>query len=162
MREKETGFGTEFFFSIFQALISSFIYVVPGSSNHNSSSLSNSSALNDSTSSKSAAKENASSASTAVHDLEGNVMAIEERWCVLCGWIDQRWKKLDDILADWKQFEADKVTLMEWFDKAEQNLKLMERSPTEETNQLLQQVKDIMVRRPRIKPKSLWYLLRDL
>ncbi len=78
-------------------------------------------------------------------DLEVHVMAIEERWFVLCGWIEERWKTLREALRLWRALQETSARLSGWIDGAESTIKKMEQSPTEETTQLVQQVKEIMV-----------------
>ena len=79
-------------------------------------------------------------------DLEGQVMAVAERWDVLCSWIEGRWKTLNEMAILWGQLEDDHNRLKEWLDGVEKALKLMESSPTEEFGQLTQQTKHIKVR----------------
>lgn len=79
--------------------------------------------------------------SSSEHDLEGHVMAIEERWFVLCRWIEERGRALHRCL----EFAKEKEQLIEWLKNAEQTLRGMEQRPTEETSELLNQVKQIMV-----------------
>lgn len=79
------------------------------------------------------------------HDLEGYLMAIEERWFVLCSWIENRSDVLNQVLKVWSQFEDDKKSLISWLDVVERGLKKMEQSPTEEKRQLLGQAQQITV-----------------
>ena len=79
-------------------------------------------------------------------DLEGQIMALDERWIVLCSWNEKRRMKLREVLNLWKSFEEERLRLSRWFDTAEDAFRVMERSPTEETNELLLQATEITVR----------------
>lgn len=105
-----------------EAFISDFIYVVPNTSSPSQD-----------------------------QDLEGQVMAVAERWDVLCSWIEGRWKTLNEMAILWGQLEDDHNRLKEWLDGVEKALKLMESSPTEEFGQLTQQTKHIKVRKKLYK-----------
>ena len=74
-------------------------------------------------------------------ELEGQVMAIEERWFVLCSWLDDRGAALRRRL----EFAQETEALSEWMARAEGTLRGMEHSPTEESSKLLLQAKEIRV-----------------
>lgn len=76
-------------------------------------------------------------------------MAIEERWFVLCSWIENRWKTLTKAFHAWKRFENELQLQTRWLDTAEKTFRQMEQSPTEETKELMQQEKQISVSRGR-------------
>ncbi len=79
------------------------------------------------------------------YDLSVHVMAIEERWFVLCGWIEGRGTALEEASKLWSGLEEGARVLHGWMEEAERTVKRMEQSPTEEERHLLQQVKDIKV-----------------
>jgi len=78
-------------------------------------------------------------------DLEGHVMAMEERWCVLCDCIDRRRDALKEVLSLWLGVRKEAKELLEWMSCAEATFKKMEQSPTEETAQLMLQLEEITV-----------------
>lgn len=84
-------------------------------------------------------------------DLEGQIMALDERWTVLCTWNERRWDALQEVLSLWRGFEGERLRMSRWLDAAEESCRNMERSPTEETNQLLLQATEIMVGRRKLK-----------
>ena len=93
-------------------------------------------------------------------DFEGQIMAIDERWIVLYDWNEKRYKKLREVLGLWRPFEDERLRLSRWFDTAEEAFRVMERSPTEETNELLVQATEITVRkRSRTKRKLFFFKL---
>ena len=78
-------------------------------------------------------------------DLEGCVFALAERWYVLCAWIEGRWNTLSEVAPLYAKFNEDKNGLNGWLDAVEKALRIMERSPTKDEEQLRQQAKDIGV-----------------
>ena len=79
-------------------------------------------------------------------DLEGQFMAIEERWTVLCSWIGERWEKLTNVEEAWSVFDQREMSLSEWLDSVEKSLRQMERVPTEDPKELELQALVITVR----------------
>ena len=79
-------------------------------------------------------------------DLEGQLMAFEEKWTILNEWNDGRMQTLREVIAAWKRMEEERSDLEGWMAGTEQELKKMERSPTEEVKELTGQVHRIGVR----------------
>lgn len=88
-----------------------------------------------------------SSATASEQDLEGQLMAIEERWTILSDWNEERCQTLGEVSRHWRRFEAEREAFMQWLDRAELELRNMERSPTEEVPRLETQADHIQVRR---------------
>ena len=82
-------------------------------------------------------------------DLEGQLMAFEEKWTILNEWNGGRMQTLREVIAVWTRLEAERADLEGWMAATEEELKKMERSPTEEVKELTGQVHRIGVRRLR-------------
>ena len=80
-------------------------------------------------------------------DLEGQLMAFEEKWTILNEWNGGRVQTLREVVAAWTRLEAERCDLERWMAATEEELKKMERSPTEEVKELTGQVHRIGVRR---------------
>lgn len=79
-------------------------------------------------------------------DLEGQLMAFEEKWTILNEWNDGRAQTLREVAGAWKRMEEERSDLEGWMAETEGELKKMERSPTEEVKELTGQVHRIGVR----------------
>ncbi len=84
-------------------------------------------------------------ATTGDHDFEGQLMAVEERWTVLCDCIENRRASLERLRGLWNALDATKCELSDFIGCAEKSLRQMERSPTEEKDVLVQQLGEIAV-----------------
>ena len=96
--------------------------------------------------SRSASRSSLDSAGGGEVDLEGQLMAFEEKWTILNEWNDGRMQTLREVIAAWKRMEEERSDLEGWMAGTEQELKKMERSPTEEVKELTGQVHRIGVR----------------
>ena len=123
-------------FSLSQALISDFIYV----DHQDQPSLQEEDAKSDNEKHRQRLAEEQQRRQQQ-DELEGQVMAIEERWFVLCSWLDDRGAALRRRL----EFAQESTALSAWMAAAEGTLRGMEHSPTEESAKLLLQAKELMV-----------------
>ena len=85
-------------------------------------------------------------------------MAFEEKWTILNEWNDTRMQTLREVMGAWNRMEEERADLEGWMAGTEEELKKMERSPTEEVKELTGQVHRIGVRRLRLQ-SSLPYAL---
>ena len=88
-------------------------------------------------------------------DLEGQLMAFEEKWTILNEWNDGRAQTLREVVGGWRRMEGERADLEGWMAATEEELKGMERSPTEEVKELAGQVHRIGVRLEFIFPPRL-------
>jgi hypothetical protein len=72
-------------------------------------------------------------------------MAFEEKWTILYDWNGERMQTLQEVLGQWRKLDAERTELEAWMGNAEEELKSMERSPTEEVKELTGQVQRIGV-----------------
>eukprot|EP00094_Tigriopus_californicus_P012072 TCALIF_11665-PA protein Name:"Similar to DMD Dystrophin (Gallus gallus)" AED:0.11 eAED:0.12 QI:11/0.44/0.31/0.89/0.88/0.89/19/143/3398 len=124
-------------FEVQEAKFSEFIDIVPSSSS-SSSSLSPSSVAGAGNRQSGNLKGDDGSG-----DLEGQLMALGERWTVLCTWIEERWKFLTKVANTWKKVEKEQDILRAWLSRVEKSLRQMERSPTEDRLELEEQCRVI-------------------
>ena len=72
-------------------------------------------------------------------DLEGQLMALGERWTVLCTWVEERGMRLSCIRDELELLEREKERLTTWLDKREGVLRDMDRNPSDCREDLLRQ-----------------------
>ena len=72
-------------------------------------------------------------------DLEGQLMALGERWTVLCTWVEERGMRLSCIRDELELLEREKERLTAWLDKREGVLREMDRNPSDCRDDLLRQ-----------------------
>ena len=72
-------------------------------------------------------------------DLEGQLMALGERWTVLCTWVEERGMRLSCIRDELELLEREKERLTTWLDKREGVLREMDRNPSDDREDLLRQ-----------------------
>ena len=72
-------------------------------------------------------------------DLEGQLMALGERWTVLCTWVEERGMRLSCIRDELELLEREKERLTTWLDKREGVLREMDRKPSDSREDLLRQ-----------------------
>ena len=130
-----------FFPTLFQEIVAGFVIFEPNEEPATTSS--------SSVSQSSSNQNHGGTSADDDQDLEGQIMALDERWIVLCTWNEKRKTKLREVIHLWKPFEDERLRLSRWIDTAEEAFRVMERSPTEETNELLVQATEITVGRKR-------------
>jgi len=72
-------------------------------------------------------------------DLEGQLMALGERWTVLCTWVEERGMRLSCIRDELELLEREKERLTTWLDRREGVLREMDRTPSDCREDLLRQ-----------------------
>jgi hypothetical protein len=72
-------------------------------------------------------------------DLEGQLMALGERWTVLCTWVEERGMRLSCIRDELELLEREKERLTAWLDRREGVLREMDRTPSDCREDLLRQ-----------------------
>ena len=80
-------------------------------------------------------------------DLEGQLMALGERWTVLCTWVEERAEILRITRDELELLEREKERLTGWLDKRENALRDMDRNPSDNPEDLLRQGQLIAVRK---------------
>ncbi len=80
-------------------------------------------------------------------DLEGQLMALGERWSVLCTWVEERAEILRITRDELELLEKEKTRLCSWLDRREEDLRAMDRNPSEDSEQLSRQGQLISVSR---------------
>ena len=80
-------------------------------------------------------------------DLEGQLMALGERWTVLCTWVEERAEILRITRDELELLEREKERLIQWLDKRENALRDMDRNPSDNPEDLLRQGQLIAVRK---------------
>ena len=75
------------------------------------------------------------SESSSEQDLEDQLMALGERWSVLCTWVQERSHRIETLKEELRQLEIQRLDITEWISNAESSLRKMEqescRNPTE-------------------------------
>ena len=79
-------------------------------------------------------------------DLEGQLMALGERWTVLCTWVEERAEILRITRDELELLEREKERLNEWLDDRECVLREMDRNPSDNQDELIRQGQLITVR----------------
>lgn len=69
-------------------------------------------------------------------DLEGQLMALGERWTVLCTWVEERAEILRITRDELELLEREKDRLTKWLDHRESALREMDRNPSENHEEL--------------------------
>lgn len=72
-------------------------------------------------------------------DLEGQLMALGERWTVLCTWVEERGEINRIIRDELELLEREKERLTAWLDLREGALREMDRIPSDIRDDLLRQ-----------------------
>ena len=72
-------------------------------------------------------------------DLEGQLMALGERWTVLCTWVEERAEILRITRDEFELLEREKDRLTVWLDKRGNALREMDRNPSDNPDDLLLQ-----------------------
>lgn len=72
-------------------------------------------------------------------DLEGQLMALGERWTVLCTWVEEKAQILRITRDELELLESEKERLTGWLDKREGVLREMDRNPSDSREDLLRQ-----------------------
>ena len=72
-------------------------------------------------------------------DLEGQLMALGERWTVLCTWVEERAEILRITRDELELLEREKDRLTVWLDKRGNALREMDRNPSDNPDDLLLQ-----------------------
>lgn len=72
-------------------------------------------------------------------DLEGQLMALGERWTVLCTWVEERAEILRITRDELELLEREKERLILWLDQSEGALREMDRHPREHKEELVRQ-----------------------
>ena len=80
-------------------------------------------------------------------DLEGQLMALGERWTVLCTWVEERAEILRITRDELELLEREKDRLTGWLDKRENALRDMDRNPSDNPEDLLRQGQLIAVKK---------------
>ena len=80
-------------------------------------------------------------------DLEGQLMALGERWTVLCTWVEERAEILRITRDELELLEREKERLIEWLDDRESSLREMDRNPSDNQDELNRQGQLIVVRK---------------
>ena len=70
-------------------------------------------------------------------ELEDQLMALGERWTVLCNWVEHRANLLEIAEEEVNQFSDNKADLVAWIDKTEIALKKMEQDSFQQSDQSL-------------------------
>ena len=78
-------------------------------------------------------------------DLEGQLMALGERWTVLCTWVEERAEILRITRDELELLEREKDRLIKWLDLRESALREMDRNPSENHEELGRQGRLIAV-----------------
>lgn len=110
--------------------ISNFIYV--------ETTVNNSSSGDDSSSSKKDFNSGQNNVKSEM-DLEGQLMALGERWTVLCTWVEERAEILRITRDELELLEREKDRLTVWLDKRGNALREMDRNPSDNPDDLLLQ-----------------------
>ena len=110
--------------------ISNFIYV--------ETTVNNSSSGDDSSSSKKDFNSGQNNVKSEM-DLEGQLMALGERWTVLCTWVEERAEILRITRDELELLEREKDRLTQWLDKRGNALREMDRNPSDNPDDLLRQ-----------------------
>ena len=111
--------------------ISNFIYVETTVNNSSSGDDSSSSSKKDFKSGQNNVKSEM--------DLEGQLMALGERWTVLCTWVEERAEILRITRDELELLEREKDRLTVWLDKRGNALREMDRNPSDNPDDLLLQ-----------------------
>ena len=111
--------------------ISNFIYVETTVNNSSSGDDSSSSSKKDFNSGQNNVKSEM--------DLEGQLMALGERWTVLCTWVEERAEILRITRDELELLEREKDRLTVWLDKRGNALREMDRNPSDNPDDLLLQ-----------------------
>ena len=84
-------------------------------------------------------------------------MAIEERWSVLSECVQDQETFLRELVDKWSGLEADEVVFRGWVDEKKSRLTEMQRSPTDDPEELQRQDSIITVRENRKKLRKRFY-----
>ncbi len=79
-------------------------------------------------------------------DLEGQLMALGERWTVLCTWVEERAEILRITRDELELLQREMEGLTAWLDKRENVLRDMDRHPNDNREDLTRQGQLIAVR----------------
>ena len=79
-------------------------------------------------------------------DLEGQLMALGERWTVLCTWVEERAEILRITRDELHLLEREKERLSDWLNDRERVLREMDRNPSDNPEELQRQGQIIAVR----------------
>ena len=79
-------------------------------------------------------------------DLEGQLMALGERWTVLCTWVEERAEILRITRDELDLLEREKQRLSDWLNDRECVLREMDRNPSDNPEELQRQGQIIAVR----------------
>ena len=93
-------------------------------------------------------------------DLEGQLMALGERWTVLCTWVEERAEILRITRDELELLEREKERLIEWLDDRESSLREMDRNPSDNQDELNRQGQLIVVR--KCSPLSQYSIVRKI
>ena len=88
-------------------------------------------------------------------DLEGQLMALGERWTVLCTWVEERGEILRITRDELGLLESEKKRLNEWLERSESSLREMDRNPSDNRDNLLQQAQTVAVRLLKYRTRSI-------
>jgi hypothetical protein len=73
-------------------------------------------------------------------------MAQGERWMILCAWVEERATALQRMRLKLEELEIDGSMLDRWMTRTEESLRLMERNPSSDSDELSRQARSIKVR----------------
>jgi len=73
-------------------------------------------------------------------------MAQSERWMILCAWVEERATALQRMRLKLEELEIDGSMLDRWMTRTEESLRLMERNPSSDSDELSRQARSIKVR----------------
>ena len=73
-------------------------------------------------------------------------MAQGERWMILCAWVEDRSTSLQRMRLKLEELNIDGEALDRWMTRTEESLRLMERNPSSDTDELTRQTRSIKVR----------------
>ena len=78
-------------------------------------------------------------------DLEDQLMALGERWSILCTWVEERSQTIEALKEDLRQLEVQRLNLTEWMAGAEHDLKHMEQQPCHSQSEIGAQLQKLKV-----------------
>lgn len=80
--------------------------------------------------------------------MEDQLMALGERWAHVCRWTEDRWIRLQEILAKWQLLLEEEFKFCNWLEKKEILLEEMKVDSGSDSRIILEQVKQLQVSIP--------------
>ena len=78
-------------------------------------------------------------------DLEDQLMALGERWSILCTWVEERSQTIEALKEDLRRLEVQRLNLTDWMAGAEHDLKHMEQQPCHSQSEIGDQLQKLKV-----------------